>query len=135
LALLKVEIGRDVGQKPRDSRYQLLSCCCSVSVRAGTGKCSPDSVAVGPVCVDKYDASIWKLPPTTPSLVKKAQAGKATLEDLMRAGATQLGCAGPPVWRHPIPRELPRRRELDRAGLRRLHSRCAADHVRVVVPS
>jgi len=87
--------------------FTVLVGVCAVPARAGTGKCSPDSAPVGPVCVDKYEASVWTLPTTSPSLVKKVQAGKATLEDLMRAGATQLGCAGPPYSETPFPESFP----------------------------
>ena len=55
-------------------------------------KCAADSVKVGNVCVDKYEASVWLIPPSSTALVKKVQAGKATLADLTGGGATQLGC-------------------------------------------
>ncbi len=29
--------------------------------------CSPDSVLVGPVCVDKYEESVWSIPAKAPS--------------------------------------------------------------------
>jgi formylglycine-generating enzyme required for sulfatase activity len=57
-------------------------------------KCPPDAVQVGPVCVDKYEASVWSIPnPTTTNkrLLAKLQSGKATLADLTAGGATQLG--------------------------------------------
>src|SRR5262245_41318815 len=56
--------------------------------------CSPDSVVSGTVCMDTYEASVWRLPnPTTTnkSLVSKIQQGKATAADLAKGGATQLG--------------------------------------------
>src|SRR5205807_6494572 len=66
-------------------------------------KCVADSVKVGNVCVDKYEASVWLIPPSSTALVKKVQAGKATLADLTGGGATQLssstavfGCGGAP---------------------------------------
>jgi hypothetical protein len=61
---------------------------------AGTLKCPPDSVKVGNVCIDTYEASVWRVPtPTTTnkSLVAKIQQGKATAADLATGGATQLG--------------------------------------------
>jgi formylglycine-generating enzyme required for sulfatase activity len=57
---------------------------------AGTLKCPPDSVKVGNVCVDTYEASAWQIPPSNTSLVKKVQEGKVTLADLAKGGATQL---------------------------------------------
>ena len=50
----------------------------------------------GTVCMDKYEASVWRVPnPTTANkgLVKKIQQGKATVADLAAGGATQLGTA------------------------------------------
>src|SRR5262249_43010002 len=60
----------------------------SMALAAQTG-CPPDSVAVGPICVDKYEASIWQVSPNS-SLVKKIQRGKVTLADLTAGGAIQL---------------------------------------------
>jgi len=57
-------------------------------------KCPADSVVSGTVCMDKYEASVWRVPtPTTinKSLVAKIQQGKATAADLTKGGATQLG--------------------------------------------
>lgn len=56
--------------------------------------CPPDAVQVGPVCVDKYEASVWRLPAGADALVRKIQRGKATLGDLQNQGAVQLGAAG-----------------------------------------
>ena len=60
-------------------------------------KCAVDAVVSGTVCMDKYEASVWRVPaPTTinKSLVKKIQQGKATVADLTAGGGTQLGVAG-----------------------------------------
>jgi len=57
-------------------------------------KCGPDSVVAGTVCLDKYEASVWRVPhpnTTNAPLVKKIQLGKATHDDLTQGGATQLG--------------------------------------------
>src|SRR5262245_6812410 len=62
-------------------------------------KCPPDSVIAGTTCMDKYEASAWRVPnPTTTNmgLVKKIQQGKATAEALAAAGATQLGLSPGP---------------------------------------
>ena len=59
-------------------------------------RCAPDAVVAGTVCLDKYEASVWRVPsPTTTnaSLVRRIQLGKATLVDLTAGGATQLGTA------------------------------------------
>src|SRR5262245_14735068 len=58
---------------------------------AGTLKCPPDSVKVGNSCIDKYEASVWKIDPVVnAALVKKVLAGKAALADLTGGGAMQL---------------------------------------------
>ena len=45
------------------------------------------------MCVDKYEASAWEIPPANTSLIKKVQKSKiATAADL--AGATQRGASG-----------------------------------------
>src|SRR5262245_38151263 len=57
-------------------------------------KCAPDAVAAGTVCMDRYEASVWRVPnPTTinKGLVNKIQQGKATAKELTDGGATQLG--------------------------------------------
>lgn len=59
--------------------------------------CPSDSVRVGPVCVDKFEASVWDLSAVPASkrsnLIKKVKAGKATEVALLVAGAAQLGVA------------------------------------------
>ncbi len=59
-------------------------------------RCAPDAVLAGTVCLDTYEASVWRVPnPTTTnaSLVRKIQLGRATHADLTAGGATQLGTA------------------------------------------
>src|SRR5688500_3835534 len=59
-------------------------------------KCAPDAVVAGTVCMDKYEASVWRVPGPSginKGLVKKITQGKATLSDLAYGGATQLGTA------------------------------------------
>src|SRR5262249_15262257 len=60
---------------------------------AGTLKCAADSVKVGNVCVDKYEASVWQIAPLNTGLVNLVLKGKATLADLTGGGATQLAPA------------------------------------------
>ena len=60
-------------------------------------KCAADAVLAGTVCLDKYEASVWRVPnPTTmnATLVRKIQLGRAARADLTAGGATQLGTAG-----------------------------------------
>ena len=57
-------------------------------------KCPPDSVKVGNVCIDTYEASVWQIAPSNTALVKKVQAGKARLADLTAGGATLLSASG-----------------------------------------
>jgi hypothetical protein len=80
-------------------RFIVVGCtavCLAAAVPAGAGtlKCPPDSVKVGNVCIDTYEASVWLIPPSNTSLVKLVQAGKATLANLTAGGATQLAPAG-----------------------------------------
>jgi hypothetical protein len=58
----------------------------AVPVGAGTLKCPPDSVNVGNVCIDTYEASVWQIDPANTKLVKKVQDGRATLADLTAGG-------------------------------------------------
>src|SRR5262249_54865131 len=74
---------------------------------AKTLRCAADAVKVGTTCVDKYEASVWSIPPSNTSLVKRVQAGKATLVDLQLAGAVQLGCTGAPYGHTAYPVTFP----------------------------
>lgn len=55
-------------------------------------KCPADAVIAGTVCIDKYEASVWRV--TDPGAIRDIRAGKATAADLTAAGATQLGTGG-----------------------------------------
>ena len=60
-------------------------------------RCPADAVVAGTVCMDKYEASVWRIPnPTTTNaaLVRRVQQGRANQADLMAGGATQLGTDG-----------------------------------------
>jgi sulfatase-modifying factor enzyme 1 len=64
---------------------------------AFAGFCASDAVLAGTVCMDKYEASVWRVPDplgANAGLVTKIQAGTATAGDLAAAGGTQLGTAG-----------------------------------------
>jgi formylglycine-generating enzyme required for sulfatase activity len=69
--------------------------CVPAGVRALPPECAPDAVAVGPTCVDRYEATVWSVPPENDALVSKLRAGTVTLAELRAAGAEQRG---------PIPR-------------------------------
>jgi hypothetical protein len=58
--------------------------------------CRPDAVAIGPTCLDKYEASLWFVPTSQTRLISKIRSGTATREDLLSraavaAGIVQLG--------------------------------------------
>jgi len=54
--------------------------------------CPADSVQVGPICMDKYEASVWSIPANKTSLLNKVRNGTATLANLTgTAGVMQLG--------------------------------------------
>jgi sulfatase-modifying factor enzyme 1 len=59
-------------------------------------RCAADAVLAGTVCLDRYEASVWRVPnpaTTNASLVRKFQIGRATQADLIAGAATQLGTA------------------------------------------
>jgi len=56
--------------------------------------CPPDSVRSGDICMDTYEASVWRIPPSATTLVQAARNGTATLADLVAGGATPLGVTG-----------------------------------------
>ena len=69
----------------------------SLSAGFPVKKCGADAVLARTVCLDRYEASVWRVPnPTTTnaSLVRKVQLGRATEIDLTVGGATQLGTKG-----------------------------------------
>jgi len=67
--------------------------CALLAAPAVEARCSLDSVLVGPTCVDKYEASVWSIPPQKTLLIAKVKLGVATLANLTAGGATQLGAA------------------------------------------
>lgn len=48
-------------------------------------------VQVGPVCIDKYEASVWEIPPANTALIAKVKAGTVTLADLTSPTAVANG--------------------------------------------
>jgi formylglycine-generating enzyme required for sulfatase activity len=79
----------------------------SGAAAAASKKCPPDAVRVGPVCIDKYEASMWRIPPTSKKLIAKVQKGTATAADLTGGGAVQLGCGLPPFSMEDFPATFP----------------------------
>ena len=56
--------------------------------------CAPDAVLVGPLCLDKYETSVWRVPnPTTTNaaLVRAIRRGRVTEAEMIASGAEQLG--------------------------------------------
>jgi hypothetical protein len=52
--------------------------------------CPPDSIRVAGTCLDKYEASVWVVPPGNASLIQKIRLGTVTLAEL-QAGGSQRG--------------------------------------------
>jgi hypothetical protein len=55
------------------------------------GGCPPDSVRVGPACLDRHEASVWEVPAGSVALIQKIKAGTVTLGELPAGGAVQRG--------------------------------------------
>ncbi len=84
-------------------------------------RCAADAVVAGTVCLDQYEASVWRVPDPTGTnaiLTRKIQLGSAILADLTAGGATQLGLT-----------------EDDYAPCRHDGQNCAADIFAVSLPS
>ena len=69
--------------------------------------CAPDSARSAGLCVDRYEESLWDVPPSHASLIKRLREGKATLADLKLGGAKQVGCASAPFRLNAIPQSFP----------------------------
>jgi len=66
----------------------------AIDATGAASTCGPDSVVAGTVCLDRYEATVWRVPQpatTNAPLVRKIQQGLATVSDLRAGGATQLG--------------------------------------------
>ncbi len=67
------------------------------AARATAADCAADAVAAGAICLDRYEASVWRVPDADAAnggLVEKIRLGTATRGDLTAARATQLGAGG-----------------------------------------
>jgi hypothetical protein len=56
--------------------------------------CPIDSVSVGPLCVDKYEASVWEIGASSTALINKVEKGTASLIALTSGGAIRRGATG-----------------------------------------
>jgi len=57
-------------------------------------RCAADAVPAGAACLDKYEATVWRVPDPAAAnaiLVRRIQLGTATRADLTARGAMQLG--------------------------------------------
>src|SRR5262245_43087311 len=75
----------------------IASATAANSPRSPVTRCGPDAVLAGTVCLDRYEASVWRVPePTTvnASLLRRIRVGTAARADLIAGGATQLGLSG-----------------------------------------
>src|SRR5690348_17255007 len=52
--------------------------------------CAPDAVRVGSICMDKFEASVWKI--SDSAVIQQVRSGTATVADL-QSGGVQLGLA------------------------------------------
>jgi len=57
----------------------LLGCAVFFATPALAAQCQKDSVQVGNVCVDLYEASVWEIPAGNTRLINKVKKGTATL--------------------------------------------------------
>lgn len=70
--------------------------------------CDPDSVQSGPICIDKFESSVWYVPPARRALIAKIKNGTASLANLtspaaVSAGVVQLGLATGDLAAHGCP--------------------------------
>src|SRR5213083_1520225 len=100
----------------KPARPAVLACLSlALPALAGTLKCPPDSVKVGTVCIDTYEASVWQLPagsrlltkfsvqwqkagrpPGAPAVAR--QAGRSVRVDASGSGVHPGGRAGGPLF-------------------------------------
>jgi hypothetical protein len=56
----------------------IVSIATAALAGAAAAQCPPDAVAVGPLCVDRYEASTWKIMPENTALIAAVRAGVIT---------------------------------------------------------
>jgi hypothetical protein len=74
-----------------------LSIAMAHAAAADLPECAPDAVVAGTICLDKYEASVWRVPNpanANASVVAKILHGSANRGDLTAAGASSLGASG-----------------------------------------
>jgi formylglycine-generating enzyme required for sulfatase activity len=76
---------------PRAAATWVAVSLLALSPVTSAARCAPDAVAVGPSCVDTYEASVWQVPDDA-VLVRKIKRGVVHLSDLTAVGAVPLGC-------------------------------------------
>jgi hypothetical protein len=91
------------GVKPRGDACQLQRPERAARDVALALECPPDSVPSGGVCVDRYEASLWEIPPARVDLVCKVIEGTATVADLTIPGVRQVGFPGAPFGHAAVP--------------------------------
>lgn len=52
--------------------------------------CATDAAELGPVCVDRFEASVWRVPASRPDVVQQIRDGSVTEAVLLAAGASQI---------------------------------------------
>src|SRR5438046_6339026 len=78
----------------KPARPAVLACLSlALPALAGTLKCPPDSVKVGTVCIDTYEASVWQLPAGSRLLTKFFSAEAKSGPPARRAGRGSAGGA------------------------------------------
>jgi hypothetical protein len=71
-----------------------------VYIAAATAGCPSSMVSSGPICIDKYESSVWET--TNAAVIRKIKAGTVTLGELQAAGAIQRGAANDDYGTCPI---------------------------------
>lgn len=95
------------GVVPIGGACQLQHASVGADVATVPASCPPDAVIAGTSCADKYEASLWSIPPAQTAVIQKVKDGIATFADLNGAGATQVGCTDPPYNHASIPANFP----------------------------
>jgi formylglycine-generating enzyme required for sulfatase activity len=72
----------------------VLAAGLAMNLASAATACGPDAVPAGTVCLDRYEATVWRVPnpaTTNAALVSKIRLGSATFAAMTAGGATQLG--------------------------------------------
>jgi hypothetical protein len=63
----------------------------SEAIRNISVPCAPDAVASGHLCLDKYEASVWEIPPGNTAVIARIKKGTVTLAHLTSPAAVAGG--------------------------------------------